>query len=143
MQSTVIELRVSPPFERPHIQGVLARLLVPHDPTSQEAKIYARPYQAMDWMEFEPGTELKDIKPRSVSSAHAHALIKLLRGVLLPPLVSSGAFGIHETTFRLRVSSSVNSSEYNWSSEPPPEWQVLGDVARQVQEMAQEGFSAV
>jgi hypothetical protein len=96
----------------------------------------------MDWMEFESGTELKDSVPQPVSFARAHVLLELLSAATLPPLVSSISFGLHGTTYRLKVYSPGSSCEYFWVQEPPTEWKALGEAARELQLLADEVLSA-
>lgn len=141
MQSAIIELKVSPPFERPHLQGVLAKLSIVSDSSSIKAEIQARPYQAMGWMEFEPGAEFKGIKPHLVSSDCAQAVLDNVLKIRVP-LMSSSLPGIHETSFRLRAFSGASFCEFSWWHEVPAEWQPLEDVVREIQAMANEVLSA-
>lgn len=95
----------------------------------------------MDWMESEPEAELKDIRPCSISSSRAQALLGRILEIKLP-LISPSMFGIHETAYRLRVFSGATHCEFNWSHKVPAEWQALEDVVREIQSMADEVFRA-
>lgn len=98
MSSTMVELRVCPPLERPHIVGVLARLTIPHPPTTACAEIRAHQYQALDWMEHEPEATLRSVEPRKVDAERAQAILMQVTAVRTP-LVASSELGIHETSY--------------------------------------------
>jgi hypothetical protein len=141
MASTIVELTVTPPFERPHVHGVIALLHIANGPTSQKAEIRVRRYQAMDWMELEPGSELKNEMPHPVSANRAQAVLDEILEARLS-LNSTSTLGIHETSFRLRVFSGAGFCEFNWWHEAPPEWKVLENIVREIRLMAEEVLNA-
>jgi hypothetical protein len=143
MSATIVELRVTPPFERPHVQGVLVRLSIPDEFTGAIPEIRARRYQAMDWMEHEPEAEFVNTQPRSLSVEHAKAILARVHGAMMPLMHEARAWGIHETAYRLRVSSGASSCEFNWYSELPAEWNALAAVVQEIEARAEEALSAV
>jgi hypothetical protein len=142
MSSTMVELRVCPPLERPHIVGVLARLTIPHPPTTACAEIQAHQYQALDWMEHEPEATLRSVEPRKVDAERAQAILMQVTAVRTP-LVASSELGIHETSYRLRVWRGASFCEFNWWRELPREWQSLAPIVSGIEEIASEVLNAV
>lgn len=137
MASTIIELRVTPPWERPDEHGVLARLTIPHASGSKEPSVSARRYQAMDWMEQDPAKEWEGTTTCSVETARAQELLTKVRAVSVA-LAAHSALGLHETAYRLTIHSGATSCEFSWCGGAAPEWYLLSEIADDVRALAEE-----
>lgn len=140
MQSFIVELRVSPPAERPHLQGVLVQITIRHSAGAIGAEVRARPCQAMDWMEPERESGLIGQEPHPVESMQARALLGRILTISLP-LISPSTPGIHETAYRLRVFSGASFCEFNWWHKLPAEWQALEGIVTEIQAIAGKVFN--
>lgn len=77
---TIIELRITPPFERATELGVLARLTIPHGWNFALPTIAARRRHAMDWMEQDPAAEWESVKESTVDPGRAQSLLAKAAG---------------------------------------------------------------
>jgi hypothetical protein len=139
LQSLIIQLRVSPPFERPHVEGLLAQVSFQRMPSTVEAQIRARPYHSMDWLEVEPGNELKLVQPVPVDPSRAQGLLSRVAEISLP-LLSPSLLGIHETSYQLKLFSGASGCEFNWWHTPPTEWRVLEEIVSEIESIAGEAL---
>ena len=136
MTSTILELRVTPPWER-DIQGVLARLTIPHAFDSKKPSICTRRYQSMDWMEHAPATEWESAKTFPVEPERARELLTKVLAVNVP-LTTPSLSGIHVTAYHLKIFSVASCCEFHWYNEPPSQWRCLFEIAEGVRALADE-----
>lgn len=129
MRVWLIEFCLSPPFERSNQWGVIVHLEISDEPFNSGARLWARQFQGMDWMQDPPISEVRLGDPTSVDWESAKSLLDKLCNAQLQ-IAPCGNFGIHPSTFRLKIQSGTNSCQLSWADEPPPEWAALAEVAQ-------------
>lgn len=88
-------------------------------------------------MEQPPTTELTKRTPKEIAADTSHALIRCLQEATLAPTPPE-AWGIHGTTYRLKIWAGMNSSELTWYGKLPTEWADLEPVVSILQMFADE-----
>lgn len=137
MRSWIIELSVTPPFERFNQRGVLAHLEISEGSSQGQARLWARSWHGMSWMEEEPPISARVGDPVQIDWVLAKSLLDRATAAR-PAVVPHGNFGLHWTAYRLKISTGLNSCEFAWADEPPVEWDVLGEVARTLESWGHE-----
>jgi hypothetical protein len=124
-------------MERPHHQGLIAQLTIPNGSSGERALIRAQRFHGPVWMEFEPGSELKDARDYAVDFQRVQAVLDRMLNAKLS-LISSGDSGFHPTTYRVRIFKGTSSCEFSWCEEVPPEWLPLAEIVREIQSISDE-----
>lgn len=124
-------------MERPHHQGLIAQLIIPNGSSGERASIRAQRFHGPVWMEFEPGSELKDARVYAVDFQRAQAVLDRVLNANLS-LISSGESGCHPTTYRVKIFQGTSSCEFSWCEEVPPEWLPVADIVREIQSISDE-----
>jgi hypothetical protein len=129
MPTWIIELSVTPPFERINQNGLLVHLEVADDNADRQARLWARSWHGMSWMEEVPLLGGRVGNPVQLNWDDAKSLLIKARSAHVVP-VCSGTYGLHSTEYRLKISSGLNVCEFAWANQPPSEWAILGEVAK-------------
>lgn len=131
MNAWSVELRVSPSLERPGPRGFVVHVRAAY---GQSAQVWA---VLGDWLEQPPTVDLTRRTATTIAADKSRALIESLASATLTP-VPPAAWGIHGTTFQLKIWSGMNSSEHTWYGDLPPEWEALAPAILSLQKLAQE-----
>lgn len=137
IQAFIVELSVEPPMERPHHQGLIARLTISNNGPCEHASIRAKRFRGPMWMEFEPGTELKDAEACTVDSERARTVLDRVLNAKLS-LISSSRSCFHPTTYKVKIFQGASSCEFSWWDELPSDWLPLADIVHEIENLSNE-----
>lgn len=130
----LVHLEISPPFERPGQMGLAVSIQMDDEPLEQtSAKIWAKDFQGMEWMQDPPIHELRTGPCFELPNQIAEGIIDPIRSAKLC-VAAAGSFGyIHPTRYRLFIQSGWVSSKLEWVDELPSEWHSLKDAVESLE----------
>lgn len=129
-----IEFSITPPFERPHQAGVQVSLDIVERSSIGEGRLWARPWSGMSWMEEGSTIDVRAGDPIDLDSDVAKSLLDNIKRLRLP-IAFPDRYGIHPTTYRLKICTGFNCCEFSWVDELPSDWAALGDVVKTLESL--------
>lgn len=126
MNIWIVQLVVTPPFERPHQQGFIVHVEIAEEASEiRSARLWRRDHQGMDWMQEAPIHDIQQGTPEELPLPVATAILESVRSPSVC-VAAKGDFGyIHPTSFQLTIRSGWNACSIGWFHELPQEWTQL------------------
>ncbi|MYN04734.1 hypothetical protein GTP41_21810 [Pseudoduganella sp. DS3] len=137
MKTWIVNLTVSPPFERAHQWGMYLRLEL-NDSSGSHARLWSRRFQGMDWMQEPPLSELRIGNPILLSDQLSQSILETLAQAKLQFAPLEKVASIHPTSYQLQIESGSHSCQFNWFDALPREWYDLSELVRILEALGRE-----